>query len=98
LRAHAVAVDAAAGDTLVLVFKPADASLEAVRVHAEDAEPARLHKLLGRADRKPAAALAAALDCRQEDVAAVLRGRGDDELAAVLAAAPLASPHTRTTE
>ncbi|MBU8834206.1 hypothetical protein [Mycolicibacterium goodii] len=84
LRAHAVAVSAAAGDTLVLVFRAADASLEAVRVHAEEAEPARLHKLLGHAVRKPAAALAAALDCRQEDVDALLRGRGDDELAAVL--------------
>lgn len=98
LRAHAVAVDAAAGDTLVLVFRPAEASLEAVRVDAGEAATARLHKLLGRAVRKPAAALAAALDCRQEDVGAVLRGRGDDELAAELAAAPLASPHTRTTE
>lgn len=84
LRAHAVAVKAAPGDTLVLVFRVADGSLEVVRVGAGEAGKARLQKLLGHAVRKPAAALAAALDCRQEDVGALLRGRGDDGLAAVL--------------
>lgn len=84
LRAHAVAVGATAGDTLVLVLKLADVSLEVVRVRAEDAGKTRLHKLLGHAGRTPAAALAAALDCREEDVGAVLRGRGDGELAAAL--------------
>jgi len=84
LRAHAVAVNAAPGDTLVLVFRVADGSLEVVRVGAGEAGKARLQKLLGHAVRKPAAALAAALDCRQEDVGALLRGRGDDGLAAML--------------
>ena len=83
LRGHAMAVEASAGDTLVLVFKLGDASLEVVRLGAEDSGKARLHKLLGHAVRKPAAALAAALNCRQEDVGAVLRRHGDDELAAV---------------
>jgi hypothetical protein len=31
--------------------------------------------------RKPAAALAASLNCRKAEVAAVLRRRGDDDLA-----------------
>ena len=84
MRAHAVAVNAAPGDTLVLVFRVADGSLEVVRVGAGEAGKARLQKLLGHAVRKPAAALAAALDCRQEDVGALLRGRGDDGLAAML--------------
>ncbi|WP_286131911.1 hypothetical protein [Mycobacterium sp. IS-1556] len=84
LRAHAVAVGAAAADTLVLVFRLDDATLEVVRVGPEHTGNTRLHKLLGHAVRKPAAALAVALGCRQEDVAAVLRGRGDDEVAALL--------------
>ena len=100
MRAHAVAVNAAPGDTLVLVFRVADGSLQVVRVGAGEAGKARLQKLLGHAVRKPAAALAAALDrhavrkpaaalaaaldCRQEDVGALLRGRGDDGLAAML--------------
>ncbi|WP_232076852.1 winged helix-turn-helix domain-containing protein [Mycobacterium gallinarum] len=83
LRAHAAAVDASAGDTLVLVFRLAGASLDVLRVGAEDQGTARLQKLLGHAVRKPAAALATALNCRQEDVGAVLRRRGDDQLAAV---------------
>lgn len=81
---HAVAVEASAGDTLVLVFKLGDASLKVIRLGAEDSGRARLHKLLGHAVRKPAAAaLAAALNCRKEDVGAVLRRRGENELAAV---------------
>ena len=84
LRAHAAAVGAAAGDTLVLVFRLDDAILEVVRVGPEHAGNTRLHKLLGHAVRKPAAALAVALGCRQEDVRAVLRGRGDGEVAALL--------------
>ncbi|MFN8090275.1 MAG: hypothetical protein U0R81_15125 [Mycobacterium sp.] len=84
LRGHAVAVEASAGDTLVLVFKLGDASLKVIRLGAEDSGRARLHKLLGHAVRKPAAAaLAAALNCRKEDVGAVLRRRGENELAAV---------------
>jgi hypothetical protein len=69
LRAHAQATGAVAGDTLVLVFKLYDATLEAVRIGADDTTDAQVHKLVGRAVRKPSAALAAALD----DVSA--RGR-----------------------
>jgi hypothetical protein len=84
LRAHAAAAGAAAGDTLVLVFRLDDASLEVVRVSAADEGEVRLRKLLGHAVRKPRAALAAALDCRHEDVGAVLKARGDGELASEL--------------
>lgn len=84
LRTHALALGATAGDTLVLAFRGDDASLEVVRFTAEDGAKTRLQKLLGHAVRKPASALAAALECRPEDVGAVLRGRGDDELADLL--------------
>ncbi|MGP4058543.1 hypothetical protein ACTWP6_27590 [Mycobacterium sp. 4D054] len=87
LRAHAAALGADVGDTLVLAFGTNDASLQVVRLTAADAPKERLRKLLGHAVRKPAAALAAALDCRQEDVGAILRARGDDELAHLLDAA-----------
>lgn len=84
LRAHAQAAGAAPGDTLVLVFKLDDATLEAVRIGADEDAGVRLRKLVGHAVRTPSAALAKALDCRPEDVGAVLRGRGDDALAALL--------------
>lgn len=72
LRAHAQATGAVAGDTLVLVFKLYDATLEAVRIGADDTTDAQVHKLVGSAVRKPSAALAAALD----DVSARGRRRG----------------------
>lgn len=84
LRAHALALGATAGDTLVLAFRVNDASLEVVRLTGQDASETRLHKLLGHAARKPTSALAAALECRPQEVGAVLRGRGDDELADLL--------------
>lgn len=84
LRAYALALGATAGDTLVLALRVNDASLEVVRFTAEDAAETRLHKLLGHAVRKSTSALAAALECRPEDIGAVLRGRGDDEVADLL--------------
>ena len=41
----------------------------------------RLKTLLGRRVRNPAAALAASLECKPNEVAAVLRARGDDHIA-----------------
>jgi hypothetical protein len=84
LRAQAAAVEAATGDTLVLALRVDDASLDVTRLGAEEHAPARLRKLLGRAVRSPVAALAAALDCRREDVGAVLAARGDHDLASLL--------------
>ena len=45
---------------------------------------ARLWRLLGRPVRNPAAAVAASLGCRRAEVAAVLRERGDGNLADLL--------------
>jgi len=45
---------------------------------------ARLRRLLGRPVRNPAAAVAASLGCRRAEVAAVLRERGDGNLADLL--------------
>jgi hypothetical protein len=84
LRAQAAAAGAATGDTLILALRVDDASLEVTRLGSEDEGRARLHKLLGHAVRSPVAALAAGLDCRREDVGAVLRARGDHELARML--------------
>jgi hypothetical protein len=80
----AAAVGATCGDTLVLALRPHDRSLEVTRLGPDDAGMPRLQKLLGCAVRSPAAALSAALDCRREDVGAVLRARGDHALASML--------------
>ncbi|CAA0127295.1 Uncharacterised protein [Mycolicibacterium vanbaalenii] len=84
LRAQAAGVEAATGDTLVLGLRVDDTSLEVTRLGSEEQAAVRLHKLLGRAIRNPVAALAAALDCRREDVGAVLAARGDHNLASLL--------------
>ena len=81
LRASALAAGAELADTLVLVFRLDDSSLHVARIRAEVTGLQRLPLLLGHDVRKPAAALAASLNCRQADVAAVLRRRGDDDLA-----------------
>lgn len=84
LRAHAAAVEAAPGDTLVLAFRVDDATVRVTHLDPTEQGRARLHKLLGHAVRSPGAALAAGLDCRREDVSAILRARGDHELARML--------------
>ena len=84
LRAQAVAVGATTADTLVLAFRLDDASLEATRLGPDEAAMRRLQQLLGHTVRNPAAALAASLECRRGDVTAILRARGDRELAALL--------------
>ncbi len=84
LRALAVAVNATAGDTLVLALRVDDATLDVARLGSEDSGTARLRTLLGRTVRNPVAALAASLDCQREEVATVLRARGDHDLASSL--------------
>lgn len=81
LRAHANAVAATPTDSLVLVFRLEEASLHVERIGAEICGVARLQRLLGRTVRVPAAALATALGCRRPDAVAVLRKRGDNDLA-----------------
>jgi hypothetical protein len=81
LRSSAPAHGATHADTLVLAFQLDQSTLEAERTGTEVTGIQRLRQLLGRTVRTPAAALAASLDCRKAEVAAVLRQRGDDELA-----------------
>ncbi|WP_233151354.1 hypothetical protein [Mycobacterium lehmannii] len=82
VRAPAKALDADPTDTLVLVFNVDAESVEVERIGAEITGVERLSRLLGHAVRVPAAALAASLGSRRADVAAaVLRARGDGDLA-----------------
>lgn len=81
LRALAMATGAVTGDLLVLAMGVHDGSLDVTRLRPDETGMARLGKLLGRTPRKPAAALAASLACQREDVGAVLRARGDYDLA-----------------
>lgn len=81
LRLPATANDATLGDTLVVAFWLKESTLDVERIGAEVAGVEALRRLLGRTVRKPAAALAASLDCKRAEVAAVLRRRGDDDLA-----------------
>jgi hypothetical protein len=83
LRAQAKATGAALRDTLVLVFGLEDQTLDVVLVSPETTGVDRLGRLLGGPVRTPLSALGAALDCDRGDVAAVLRGRGEDDLAEV---------------
>ena len=79
IRTHALAADAQAGDTLVLAFTNNQVSI--TRIPAHTVGLPRLKALLGRRVRNPAAALAASLECKPNEVGAVLRRRGDDDLA-----------------
>ena len=84
LRVLAGTVDATVGDFLVVALRSQGSSVDVTRLAPEDAGLTRLRKVLGRPVRKPTAALAGALQCRREDVEAVLRARGDGELADLL--------------
>jgi hypothetical protein len=81
VQAPAKSVDAAPTDTLILAFKLDEASLHVARIGSEVSGIARLPRLLGRSVRSPGAALAASLGCKRADVAAVLRKRGEGDLA-----------------
>jgi hypothetical protein len=80
LRPLAVTVGADRGDTLVLAFDVRDASITVSRLGPGEEGRRRLQVLLGRFARDPVAAIARSLGCRPEDVAALLRWRGDTEL------------------
>lgn len=79
LRAQALAAHANDGDTLVLAFDPEQISI--THIPAEVIGLPRLKALLGRRVRNPVTALAISLECRPNQVAAILRARGDDDLA-----------------
>jgi hypothetical protein len=84
LRAHAIAAEASTADTIVVAFGLCDASLKVTRLSPDAGGMRRLRHLLGRTVRNPAAALAAGLQCKRSEVTAVLRARGDHELASGL--------------
>lgn len=58
------------------------------RLGPDEGEMRGLRHLLGRTVRKTAAALAASLQCRRNEVTAVSRARGDHELAQLAAGQP----------
>jgi hypothetical protein len=80
LRALAKALGAETG-SLVLAFSLDDASLDVDWIGPEIGGLERLRRLLGRTVRDPGAALTTSLGCGRDDVAAVLRERGDNDLA-----------------
>ena len=79
-----MAVDAAIGDTLVLVFNLRDSVVDAARIRSDDTLERRLRLLLGRSASKPIDALALGLECPSGEVLAALRQRGDKDLADLL--------------
>jgi hypothetical protein len=85
LRAHADALGAEPGDTLVLVFDRRAGTVDVVRVGAHVTGVERLRQILGDGDTDPRQAVAATLDCPPSDVEAVLRARGDHDLANAIA-------------
>ncbi len=87
VRAFARTVGVGIGDTMVLVFRLHEKTLDAVPVSSDAAPAQRLAGLTG----LPAVTrvgLAAALDCAPTDVEQVLQSRGDQDLAATLAEVP----------
>ncbi|WP_454232487.1 hypothetical protein [Mycolicibacterium fortuitum] len=81
LRLHAQSLSATTADTLVLAFKPKTAQLEVVCVDNDAPALERCRALVGRPVRNPRAALAASLGVSRVQLAAVLRERGDTDLA-----------------
>lgn len=79
IRAQAVAAGAQPGDTLVLGFDPERVTFTWIKPDVLGLP--RLKGLLGRRVRNPVAALASSLECRPDEVDAVLRSRGDAHIA-----------------
>lgn len=87
VRAFARAAGADIGDTLVLVFRLREKTLDAVAIPS-DAAPARRLGVAAGLRAVTRARLAAALDCRPTEVEQVLESRGDRDLAAAVTAMP----------
>ncbi|WP_169714185.1 sigma-70 family RNA polymerase sigma factor [Mycobacterium xenopi] len=77
LRPLALAVGAAEGDALVLVFNLRDNAIDAALIKGGEDPHRHLQTLLGKPAREPIAALARALRCKPNQVASILRERGD---------------------
>ena len=80
LRGLATRLGAELGDTLVLAFNIHHGTVRAIRIPANEHPPQRLRALLGKPVRNPHTDLARSLRCRPEDLIALLRRRGDDDL------------------
>lgn len=80
LRGLATALGADMDDTIVLAFNVRDSTVKATRIRAGEDVRQRLRVLLGKRVRDPVADLARALHCQPEEVAALLRRRGDADL------------------
>lgn len=84
LRGLATTLGAELGDSVVLVFNLPAGTVQTVWIPA-DADPMqRLRAVLGKRTTSPVAALARALDCPRQDVAAVLTRRRDTACLALL--------------
>ena len=77
-------LEAQLDDTIVLAFNLRDNTVDMGRIPADADARQRLRVLLGKSVRNPVAALARALRCSPEDIAALLRRRGDKELLALV--------------
>ena len=76
LRAQTSAAEATAGDTLVLAFKPLDASVEVSLLGPDATALQWVKQLFGRKVTNPVTALAPSLQCQPDQVTSVLRARG----------------------
>ena len=84
LRGLATRLGAELGDTLVLAFNIHDSTVRATRIPADEHPSQRLRALLGKPVRNPHADLARSLRCRPDDLIALLRRRGDDDVIALI--------------
>ncbi len=80
IRNLATTLDALLGDTIVLIFNTADATVDATLIRADATTPRRLRTLLGKTVRNPITALARALNCDHDEVRGLLKRRGDHDL------------------
>lgn len=80
LRAVTTALRAQLGDSLVLAFNVAHGTVTAARIRPDEGLDRRLRVLLGKPVKDPTAALARGLGCRVDEVAGLLRRRGETGL------------------
>jgi hypothetical protein len=81
LRPLASAVEAVEGDDLVLVLNSRGGTFDVERIAAADNLRQRLQMLIARPSHNPLSAIATSLNCRPNEVTALLRQRGDTDLA-----------------
>ncbi|MEU0498060.1 hypothetical protein [Mycobacterium sp. NPDC006124] len=98
LRSVATALDAALGDTIVLIFDTADSTVDAALLRVDHDDATELETLLGTSAPNPAAALTRALTCTRAQLLPLLQRRGETGLlAARTGAAVNTAPTQRST-